>query len=1005
MLRRRIFLFFALIIAAPGAYAQLYNFKNYNVDQGLPEGAIRALCQDRRGNLLIGTTGAGLIRYDGFSFQTFLREEGLTSNFIHAVYEDATGQLWIGTEEGLYLYDGIRLSAFKGIGNSIVRAITSDRSRRIWLGTDDGLYQVKGSVITRYTTQHGLPDNDITCLFVHTNEELWVGTMKGVAHYGAGASEFFTTDNGLSGNVIHAIAEDRSGTLWIATGSGLSTFHDAGITNHQIRKGSAAYVPLSIVRDHDGDLWIGTTGGIFKFNGKTFDYHQSSQRQGEDFIHCSFADAEGNLWFGTSEKGLTRLDSERFIHYPENDQMGKRVYAVIQALNGNLICGTSLGGTTVFDGTQYALLDAKEGFTSSIVQSFFYTPDSTLWVGTQDEGVFRFSKTGSQNYTAKDLLPSNNITGFAIDAASHMWVASADSGVTVFRLHSADSVQRIARFTARNGLGSNRISTIASDGSNTVWIGTEDNGINRIVIPDDTIQQPQVYRFDVSDGLTSNIIHCIKAGPRKEVYIGTSKGLLIYPGGSFKKVTKADGLRSDNIFSLALGKDGSLWAGTEQGVERITFSTNPGTPSISHFGYEEGFKGVEVYRNSSCIDREGNIWFGTVNGLVKYNPLEELSHDISPRIHLTGIKLFFDDAAHTRYVDSVTAWYRLPQELNLPHDQNNLTFSYAGILLRNPSAARYRWMLEGLNESWSPPVTGREVTFSNLSPGEYSFKVIASNEFGSWTKEPATFDFRIDPPLWQRWWIQFPAVALVLGMIWGAFSLRIRRIKAKEHAIRERLEMENSILQLEQEAARLQMNPHFIFNCLNSIQGFISTNDAFQAKKYLAKFARLMRLILENAREEFIPLTNEIHILENYMELEKLTTNQPFAFSITVDEAVDAERIQIPPMMIQPFVENAIVHGVKKKNAPGEIRIHFRLNGQMLECEVTDNGVGRKRSAEMNRNSRQAHKSTGISVTTKRLEQYGQQGNLPAGVRIIDLEENGLAAGTSVIISTPFEGD
>jgi sensor histidine kinase YesM len=280
---------------------------------------------------------------------------------------------------------------------------------------------------------------------------------------------------------------------------------------------------------------------------------------------------------------------------------------------------------------------------------------------------------------------------------------------------------------------------------------------------------------------------------------------------------------------------------------------------------------------------------------------------------------------------------------------------------------------------------------------------MACNENNIWNTEPASFSFSITPPVWQRWWFRAAGVSVIAVLVWLIFHLRLKRIQAKNKVIQERLEMEKSILELEQEAARLQMNPHFIFNCLNSIQGFISTNDPFQAKKYLAKFAKLMRLILENAREEFIPLQNEINMLENYLELEKLSTQPPFEFSITVDEAIDPEHIQVPPMMIQPFIENAIIHGLKRKDSVGSISIHFKTKGEILFCSIRDNGIGRKKAADINGQTRGQHKSTAIAITQKRLEQYGAHRNVKAGVEIIDLVVEGTPTGTEVIVSTPYE--
>jgi len=388
---------------------------------------------------------------------------------------------------------------------------------------------------------------------------------------------------------------------------------------------------------------------------------------------------------------------------------------------------------------------------------------------------------------------------------------------------------------------------------------------------------------------------------------------------------------------------------------------------------------------------------------VQYNPREEVESKITPKIHLTGLKLFFDNIENTNYADSLSAWYSIPIQLTLPYNQNNLTFSYVGILHRNPEAVQYKWILEGFSKEWSPAITDREATFSNLPPGTYTFKVKACNEFNIWNDVPASFTFTIEPPLWERWWARLTGVAVIIGLIWLVFHFRLERVKAKNKIIQERLEMEKNILELEQEAARLQMNPHFIFNCLNSIQGFISVNDPFQAKKYLAKFAKLMRLILENAREEFIPLQNEISILENFLELEKLSINHKFDFTITMDESIDPEGIQIPPMMIQPFIENAIIHGLKKKEGKGLITIHFSINDELLICTLQDNGIGRKKSGQINEEFRPDHKSTGIAVTQKRLEQYGLHRKVKAGIEFVDLEENGIATGTKVIISSPYE--
>ncbi len=190
--------------------------------------------------------------------------------------------------------------------------------------------------------------------------------------------------------------------------------------------------------------------------------------------------------------------------------------------------------------------------------------------------------------------------------------------------------------------------------------------------------------------------------------MATSTGIRIYDGNKFQSLTRTQGLSSNTIYSLAIDRQQNLWAGTERGIDMIPITGIFLPENIRHFGADEGFKGMEVYRNASCIDRKGNIWFGTINGLVKYSPGEDFQLRTPPKINITGIKLFFDNIEDTPYCDSVSAWFPVPAMLELPYDQNNLTFSFAGTYHRNPDAVQYKWILEGFSKSWSPALSDQQ---------------------------------------------------------------------------------------------------------------------------------------------------------------------------------------------------------------------------------------------------------------------------------------------------------
>lgn len=984
-------------------YSQRYNFKNFSVDNGLTQSEIYAICEDQRGNLWFGSLGGGLIKYDGYTFTSYREEDGLANNFVHAIYEDKTGKLWIGTETGVCTFDGIKFKLINqpgGPAKNTVKAIKQDISGNLWFGTESkGLFQWNGTSFKHYSN---LPDQTIHCIFEDKSHNLWVGTNKGA--YKLQDSEFlrYSQNEGLPSDIIRSICDDDRGNLWFATyGGGICCYNGTTFSNYNIEKGLCSNAAFSIIADKNGKIWVGTANGVSSYDGVSFKNYYDLNGLAGNTVVCIFEDSSEDIWFGTSGGGISRLDNERFTHFTENEKMGRQVYAVIQAHNGNMLFGTSNGGLTIFDGKYYSQVKGTSNFTSSKVRVLYYDADSTLWIGTSGDGAFKFNHQGFTHYSTSDGLQSNNISAFVMDNEKNVWIASIDSGISVLNKQS----NKFKTFSEHNGLVNNNIYALAKDNQGNIWIGT-DKGLNKISFnTNDTI--PVFSKYTNENGLSGNAIRSIIIDQSNNIYIGTAgSGITILNGSTFKILNKNNGLSSNNVYLQILDENNNLWAGSELGIDRITFAQDFAVEEIRHYGKNEGFTGVEVYRNACFKDKNNNLWFGTVNGATLYKPKEDLPYKTPPRIHITGIKLFFDNIEKTKYADTTATWYPIPTNLTLPYYKNNLTFEFAGIYHRNPEAVLYKYKLEGYKDEWSPAMTKHEVMFSNLPPGNYIFKVLSCNEYNVWNKDPLTFEFRILSPFWQRWWFISLSVLIIIAGIWLAFQYRIKQINTKNRIEKEKLLMEKSIIELEQEAARLQMNPHFIFNSLNSIQGFISVNDAVQAKRYLAKFARLMRLILENAREEYIPLQNETDMLENYLELEKLCKNNTFDFSLNIQEAINCESIDIPPMLIQPFVENAIIHGIKNKDGKGLIELNFYIKDSLLVCEVVDNGIGRQKSAEIKEKTKSKHKSTGMMVTRKRLEQFKLQTGSEAGVKIVDLkDEQGNAMGTKVIVGIPYEAD
>jgi sensor histidine kinase YesM len=330
--------------------------------------------------------------------------------------------------------------------------------------------------------------------------------------------------------------------------------------------------------------------------------------------------------------------------------------------------------------------------------------------------------------------------------------------------------------------------------------------------------------------------------------------------------------------------------------------------------------------------------------------------------------------------------------LQLPWHQNHLSFAFKAIELSRDDAMKYRWRLEGADTEWSPWYTQNTVNYANLAPGTYRFWVQAAGSNLIAPSQAISAAFTIQKPFWQTWVFIVSTILLgVIVLLWG-IRIYVQRVRSKELAQREQLELKNRLLQLEQKALQLQMNPHFIFNALNSIQSLIATQDYSVARQEITQFAVLMRGVLNNSRKTEISLQEEMDTLTHYLRVEQFCQQNPFTFEIRAGEDMEPDQIRIPPMLLQPFVENAVVHGVSHLEYPGHIRVVFSTSANSLLAQISDNGIGREKAALLREAKKPGHQSAALEVTRDRLLALG--GQLTIG--------DGSESGTVVQVELPL---
>ena len=339
----------------------------------------------------------------------------------------------------------------------------------------------------------------------------------------------------------------------------------------------------------------------------------------------------------------------------------------------------------------------------------------------------------------------------------------------------------------------------------------------------------------------------------------------------------------------------------------------------------------------------------------------------------------------------------------LPSNYNTLSFYYLGICLTDPGKVVYEKKLEGLEKDWSPSSSEDYSKYASLAPGNYTFKLKSRNNEGVWNNKETSFSFRILPPFYLTWWFLLFGAFFVFMVIYVIFKVRIFNIKKKQ-----RIEFERKVemSKIELKALRSQMNPHFIFNSLNSIQHYIFHSKSEEAIKYLSKFARLVRLILNNSDKPTVTVGEDLEALKLYLELEQMRFEEKFEYEIIVDETVDADYDIMPPLLMQPYVENAILHGLNPMPTKGKLTITLSSKNNFLICTISDNGIGRDRAAEIKRTMPFGkHKSLGMKITEDRLKILNEINSSKLSVIINDLKDtNNNSLGTQVELFVPLNG-
>ncbi|RAW01869.1 ligand-binding sensor domain-containing protein [Pseudochryseolinea flava] len=773
-MKRGLLLFlFGLSLVAAEAQDFLYSTRNYTAVDGLPQSQVASIVEDAHGYLWMATEGGGLARFDGQHFKVFTTKNGLLSNNIYSILIDRQQRLWILHPTGVTRFDGRNFKRFQD--NNPTFGTT--RFRRVYEQNDTiVLVTMSGNVSKIYQDSVYLWDKPID------------GQRKILrSHEGPGKSHVFLMEDSTyllqTATTTKRIMPPREAVLlWNAFNYKDKVILNAKGGMFELDTKSGALKKMSwqleryvLLYDEVHDIfWTSDGGSLFKDRIEKGATIRSDTVLRDVEVYCVMNDSEGNTWFGSSGRGVYKYFIQDFNQCSSENLRG--VMSIVKTKDGAVWLGTMAKGLFKIHRGKISTY-VNEHVKRNNVRSMRETPDGTLWIAT-GYGLGKYNKDNNSFcwLTRKEGLPNNSIMHMDSDNDGNLWVGT-NMGVSKY------DGKNFKNYSTADGLGSNSIWVLHfSKKHNSLFVGT-DYGLQ-------VFKDNRFFTIPIQGMNNTNVLG-ITAYQDSLLAIATGgAGVVIVDPAAYtrKFITGQDGLASDFIYFAAPDEKDNIWVGTEKGINRIRLDQKWEVSENLFYGFENGLKGVETNMNAFHVDKDAK-YFGLVDGLYEYNEIDRKSFK-SFDLHLTDVQLFYGDHSIVEHTDSVFGLFRIPYGLQLPPDENHITFHFNRVDKRYPSSVKFKYYLENFDKTWSQPSSMNYVTYSNLPPGDYVFRVMSTDNRGSWGDTKIAYTFTIRTPFYKTLSFMVGLFILIAGLITFILYMRVKqrvnkmlmleRIRAKE---------------------------------------------------------------------------------------------------------------------------------------------------------------------------------------------------------------------------------